>query len=254
MEPVFLTNFERISLEEMSSIRLMKRIDKKFIFSTIALPEIILALQQDYFVQAINQKEIFSYNTIYYDTPDYKMYNDHQNGKLNRLKVRTREYVDSNLFFLEVKKKSNKGVTQKERIPNQCPELILENKTAFFLSSRIPYDPTGLEAKLCSTYNRITLVNKAKTERVTIDLDLCFKNECNGKKTTLPNMVIIEIKKEQASYSPAIHCLNELRIKPKGLSKYCIGVALTEDSHSVKKNNFKSKLNDINKITSIIYE
>lgn len=172
MNDVGLMHFENISLDKMSGIRLMRRIDKKFVFPAGSLQEILAALEQDYFVQEIGGKHLSPYSTIYYDTPDYKMYCAHQNGKLNRLKVRTREYVDSDLCFLEVKKKSNKGITQKIRIASRPDEI--RGSEAAFLSSHIPYDPMGLEAKLCSRYNRITLVNKAKTERVTIDLDLCF--------------------------------------------------------------------------------
>ncbi|MDD4514851.1 polyphosphate polymerase domain-containing protein [Massilibacteroides sp.] len=245
--------FERISLKDMSNIRLMRRTDKKFIFPRDYLLQMFSSLSQDYFIQEIKNKNIFEYNTIYFDTPDYKMYRAHQNGKLNRIKVRTREYVDSKLCFLEVKKKSNKGVTQKTRINYHQTDLINEDGLPF-LYSLIPYDPMLLEAKLCSKYNRITLINKEKTERVTIDLNLCFINNKTQRKIFLPEVVIIEIKKEHSSFSPIMNNLNSLRIKPKGFSKYCIGVSLTENSALIKTNNFKYKLKYLHKITSFDYE
>lgn len=254
MNRIGLSGFEGITLEQMNGIRLMRRIDRKYVFPEDRLSALLSALEQDYFVQQIDSQMVFNYQTVYYDTPDYQMYAAHQNGKLNRIKVRTREYVDSHLCFLEVKMKSNKGVTQKVRIENGQPDEINDEQSESFLASNIPYDPLLLEPKLSTGYKRITLVNKAKNERVTIDLDLCFRNMHTGRSVSLPQMVIVEIKKEQASFSPIMNALNALRIKSSGLSKYCLGVALTEDSTVIKINNIKPRLHAIHKITSITYE
>jgi hypothetical protein len=116
MEEIMLNDFRRISLEEMTGIRLMKRMDRKYVFRSALLGEFLSMVQNDYYVQETGFRTVFNYDTVYYDTSDYCMYTAHQNGKLNRLKVRTREYVDSNLCFLEVKKKNNKGRTNKRRI------------------------------------------------------------------------------------------------------------------------------------------
>ena len=40
----------------------------------------------------------------------------HQNKKLNRYKIRQREYLISDISFFEIKFKSNKGRTIKKRI------------------------------------------------------------------------------------------------------------------------------------------
>ena len=45
-----------------------------------------------------------------------KFYNDHHNQRVNRHKIRFREYVDSGLIYLEVKCKTNKGKTVKKRL------------------------------------------------------------------------------------------------------------------------------------------
>ncbi|NDW08555.1 polyphosphate polymerase domain-containing protein [Dysgonomonas sp. 520] len=249
-----LNSFDSISLSQMEDIRLMKRIDKKFVLPLNLLPQLLDRLTVDYDIQEIDGKRSFGYATLYYDTADYEMYRAHQNGKLNRLKVRTREYVDSNLCFLEIKRKSNKGITKKIRISRKTHESIQEEESSSFLSSNSPYCSRSLEGKLWSLYQRITLVNKEKTERLTIDHSLCFRNRYTGKSISLPELVIIEIKKNQSSYSPVMNSLNQLRIRPKGMSKYCLGVALTENPEKVKKNLFKAKLLGINKITPFQYE
>ena len=40
---------------------------------------------------------------LYYDTEDRKFYLDHHNQRVNRNKIRFREYEGSNLTFLEIK-------------------------------------------------------------------------------------------------------------------------------------------------------
>ncbi len=72
------------------------------------------------------------------------------------------------------------------------------------------------------------------------------------KKAYLPELVIIEVKKSAYSSSPALRILSALRIKPARMSKYCMGVALTDEA--VKHNKIKEKIKLINKITPINYE
>lgn len=250
----YLHKFDNISLSQMQEIRLMRRVDKKFIIPKERLPQLLEKLARDYYVQEINGIRVFEYATLYYDTLNYEMYEAHQNGKLNRLKVRTREYVDSQLCFLEIKQKSNKGITKKTRIVRKALDSITEEKSSLFLSSETPYHPESLEGKIRTLYHRITLVNKGKTERLTIDLDLSFIHEHTKRKISLPDLVVIELKKDQLSYSPVMESLGQWRIKAGGMSKYCLGVALTESGEEVKKNRFKQKLRYINKITAFQYE
>ncbi len=252
MKQFDLTRFEKISLEEMSGIRLMSRIDYKYVVTLNQLSEVLQGLENDYFAQDIRDKRICDYVTLYYDTPEYEMYLAHQNGKLNRLKIRTREYTESQLCFLEIKTKSNKGVTQKIRIKNHRPDEIGNEHSRIFLEGNTPYSGANLEAKIWSYYKRITLVNKQKTERLTIDLDLRFQNYNNHQLVEIPNVAIIEVKKDSTAHSPALELLAEMKIRQSSMSKYCIGVALTEPN--IKKNKLKNKLLMLNKITNFSYE
>ena len=116
---------------------------------------------------------IGSYRTDYFDTPELSMYTDHHNGKLNRFKIRQREYVESNIRFVEVKYKSNKGRVIKDRI-----EKSYKDQVAFkgFINSHTPYDPNALSVILTNRFNRLTLVNLKLQERVTLDFNLSFSN------------------------------------------------------------------------------
>ena len=105
-----------ISLEEMDKVSLMNRVDQKFILSFTDLCQIIPQLEAEYRILTICDQNVFTYKTDYYDTPGLNMFTDHHNGKLNRFKIRHREYVESNLEFLEIKFKNNKGKTLKKRV------------------------------------------------------------------------------------------------------------------------------------------
>lgn len=247
-----LTGFDKITLDEMGGIRLMKRIDIKYLLSVSQLRELLVRLSEYYYVQDVDGERFSPYATLYFDTPEYEMYHIHQNGKLNRLKIRTREYKSVSLCYLEIKTKSNKGVTKKIRIKNGDLSHIDGEQPSSFIHQNSPYKITAIEGKLQNSYTRITLVDKQKTERVTIDLDLRFNNLQTERKAYLPELVIIEVKKSAYSSSPALRILSALRIKPARMSKYCMGVALTDEA--VKHNKIKEKIKLINKITPINYE
>lgn len=114
-----LSQFRPISLEEMKTVKLMNRVDTKYLTTIDKLPEILQQLQQHYFVQTIDGRQITHYQTLYYDTPDVKMYIAHQDGQLTRQKIRTRIYCDSQLAFCEIKNKNNKKRTKRNALKSQ---------------------------------------------------------------------------------------------------------------------------------------
>jgi hypothetical protein len=244
-----LQRYLPISLNEMERVRLMDRIDYKYMLPRTLMPEMIDSLRDNYFIQETCGIRSFLYDTIYFDTDDYEMYLAHQNGKRNRLKIRTRQYVESNLSFLEIKSKSNKGKTSKVRIVTQSPESVVNKTDDLFIHQNSPYSSVALNAKLNSRFHRITLVNKQMTERLTIDYDLMFCDLETSENVSIPNLVVVEIKKTRNTISPVQDYMNSKRIKLNGLSKYCLGIALTNTA--IKQNTFKSKIIQLNKISDI---
>jgi hypothetical protein len=77
--------------------------------------EVLAKVEDQYDVLELNGKNIFLYDTIYLDTPDYHFYGQHVDGVPLRTKVRTRHYVDADLTYFEVKLKS-KDRTNKYRV------------------------------------------------------------------------------------------------------------------------------------------
>ena len=223
--------FEPISLSEMESVKLMNRIDTKYAVPRAVLPAILEAAQADYYVQEIDGKRIATYDTMYYDTDSLDMYIRHHDRQLVRQKIRVRQYVDSDLTFLEIKRKNNKGRTSKKRI----------TVPGFDISG----DTFG-SPKLWTKFHRITLVNKAKTERLTIDMDLVWDNVVSGEKKTFSELVIIELKRDGNVPSRMTGIMLRLRQHPLKISKYCIGTALT--TPGLKRNRFKKKIRAIEKM------
>lgn len=237
-----ISKFQPISLCEMGGIKLMNRTDTKFVTSMDKLKILLQMANHEYRVQEIDGKRNMNYATIYYDSKDYAFYNAHHDGHAGRQKVRIRSYVDSNLSFLEVKTKDNHGKTFKKRI-----NLQSDQKTMDFLYQNLRIDPTLLEQKIKNTFHRITLVNQAKTERLTIDTDLEFLNLTTGLSYTLPQIAIIELKRDGLQHSPILDILRQLRIHPSGFSKYCIGEVLTNPD--IRKNRMKPRLQKLMKIS-----
>lgn len=245
-----VNNFPPISLEEMAGVRLMNRTDKKFLTNKATLARLLEMAQGSYFSQETARGRIAPYRTVYWDDPEeHRMFRTHICGHRPRTKVRVRAYLDSNDTFLEVKKKNNHGKTKKKRVAVPSIEAVMETGVGEeFLRERTGYSFDQLVPTVGNRFNRITLVNNAHTERLTIDFDLRFHNYETGISAEMDNIVIIELKRDGRVPSPVLAMLRELRIKPAGFSKYCIGTAITHPE--IRQNKLKLRLRKINKITS----
>ena len=243
-----LKSFAPITLAEMSSVKLMNRTDTKFVTNLPQLYRLLEMAQGDYYAQEIDGERNMLYDTTYFDTRDYEMYMEHQHGHTNRQKIRFRTYVSSHLQFMEVKTKNNHGRTKKKRIEVGDMDLGDTEKREF-LARTLKYDVDTLIPHMHNYFRRITLVNKAKTERLTIDTSLEFHNVQTGTDRDMGPLVIIELKRDGLVFSPVLEMLRTLHIHPHGFSKYCMGAALTNDNLLV--NRFKQKLRDVEKIVNI---
>ena len=249
-----------IGLDEMKSVRLMNRVDQKYMVSACLLESLLAPIANDYYVQHIEGNPIAPYRTLYFDTDELTMYTMHHNQKLNRQKLRVRTYRSTDTTFFEIKNKDNKKKTHKIRIPidvsqfdyaNEIPEVVdfVEKNTPYTFNAQTP-TPNVLHPCLENRFERITLVDRGMTERVTIDRNIQFHNRATGIDTDIPQLLVIEVKHEVgAPMSTIERTLHELHILPRRMSKYCIGTALTNPT--AKTNRFKAKLLYIDKIKAI---
>jgi hypothetical protein len=240
-----LNDFRPISLTEMDDVKLMNRVDSKFILSFNQLLPVLENLSDYYRVLTIKNHKIFSYRTNYFDTPDMQMFIDHQNGKLNRYKIRQREYIESNIQFLEIKFKSNKGRVIKDRI-----EKTADDQESFsnFIHTYTPYKADNLSVMIVNRFNRLTLVDNNLGERITVDINLRFSD--HQQELDLNGLVIIEVKQNKNSRQSRIFSiLKENGHRPGSFSKYCLGVTMLKRHHKV--NNFKRTVNIVNKLSHV---
>jgi len=223
-----LENFNPISLTDILQIELLNRRDSKYVFGLHKLIPMLQKLRKYYSVLTIDGLRLFNYESMYFDTADFSLYNAHHNGKLNRYKIRYRRYVDTDTCFFEVKFKTNKGRTIKTRIQDLFINTNLEGKSIAFIEEN-------------------TLASVERQERFTIDLSLDYFNFQDYNN--VPNLVIAEIKQDRISLnSPVFKVFKELRIKPMGMSKYCIGIV--KSFPNLKSNRFKPKVLMLNKIAN----
>lgn len=240
-----LNQFEPISLKEMDAVKLMNRTDTKFVINRTLFNTLLPELANQYKVLTIENSRVSSYKTLYYDTEDFKLFQDHHNGKGDRYKIRIRNYVESNLYYLEIKRKF-KGRTDKKRTKVENFELALTPDSSSYINQVLQTDVT-VKPKLWNSFQRITLVNKTEIERLTLDLNLTFDWE--NRKHAFEHIVVAELKQEKVNRQSLFYTLmKEHGVRPNSISKYCIGgIKLNPE---LKFNNFKDKLLMLDKITN----
>ena len=245
-----IAGMEPISLAEMDAVKLMNRIDTKYLTTEETVMKIFEdAAAKGYRACEIEGEKVTAYHSMYYDTPDLEMFRIHRAGHKVRQKIRVRTYLISGITFIEIKRKNNKGRTKKKRmrVPDGYSERVGEvPEIASFVEKESWYSLAGVSPACTTDFNRITLVNKEKTERITFDTSLSFVNPRTGMKSGLEDAVIIEVKQDGRADSDIGKILLDHRIHPFKVSKYCVGTVLT--TPSLPKGRFKEKVRGIEKI------
>lgn len=241
-----LSSFEPITLEQMDGVKLLNRLDTKFVINQSNLLNILQGLQKDYYILDIEGVRVYPYHTTYFDTEDMLAYRNHHNGKLNRYKVRLRTYVISGQNYFEIKFKNNKRRTIKSRVNVPSNTLVIDGKSEELLIKKSPFKAADLQPKLTVKFSRTTLVSKKMNERITLDTGISFTND--QKKKDYNGLMIIEVKQGKTEESPIIKRLHNMHVSPARLSKYCLGVISIYDG--IKYNLFKETLLNINRILS----
>jgi hypothetical protein len=154
--------------------------------------------------------------------------------------------VESDICFLEVKEKQNSGMTNKVRSSIDDFETPLSTESKQFIEKATKKD-WELKPALHNYFQRFTLVNTQRSERVTIDLGLKYKTDATTKQ--FKNVVIVEVKQEkQNTRTPIYSILKSNRIRTVSFSKYCMGVSTVFTD--IKSNKFKELNLKINHLTN----
>jgi len=243
-----LSTYLSHGLNDLNNSSLMNRVDSKFVVSRDHLPQILERCREFYSVLEIDELRSFKYHSCYYDTDDLDFFKRHHSGKLNRIKLRHRRYVDTDTSFFELKFKNNKGRTLKSRISTGEDPIEALSKAGSFLAKKNVAEAGNLRVVQSGEYKRISLANEAIGERLTIDRDLRFLNMSTWQDISLNNVVIFELKQHRHNRnSPFYQLMREMSIRPQSFSKYCMGMTLTSDG-DLRVNRFKKNLLTLNKI------
>lgn len=227
-----------VSLEEVvSEAALMTRVDKKFLLTAEEFTELMARLGSEFRIMQIGDRRLFTYESVYFDTPNLEMFNAHKQGRRRRYKVRTRTYVDSGLCMVEAKFKGARGQTVKHRIPYELGERDAINaKAEQFLRGQLreqyDQDLPVLNPVMRSDYVRGTFVNPRDEERLTCDVNLVYSGDAGTVKG--PDLFVVETKTADGK-GAADAALAQMGIREVSMSKYCIGIALLHPQLAANK-------------------
>jgi VTC domain len=215
----------------VASAALQTRTDRKYLVPLDRFAAFVALLPERMAVLDIDQRRLFRYESVYFDTPDQSLYRQHLQGRRRRYKVRSRTYLDSGDCMFEVKLKGRRSQTVKVRMPYEVGDRHTITNDARSFLDRTLNDQYGLmspelEPTLTTTYTRATLVDLRHGARLTCDVDLV----CSGRGQVAAGAtghVLVESKSDGRD-STADRLLRGLGVRPVGLSKYCIGTALVD--------------------------
>ena len=233
-----LAGYTPIDLAEMDAVALLRRVDTKYILHSQQLFQALTALSNRYRILDVQGGRLNRYHNLYFDTPEFQLYHQHHRGQRDRYKVRSREYVDTRLAFLEIKRKNNRDQTIKNRLQTGALVTDLAPNTAAFLADHYPFDTGQLQPVLWNDFLRITLVSQQAVERLTLDINLSFSN--GWEQVGLPGLAVAEVKQDGFSiHSAFIQQMRVMKVAPQRFSKYCLGISRFYPQ--VKANRFKRR-------------
>ena len=154
-----------------------------------------------------------------------------------RYKVRTRTYVDSGECMLEVKRRSGRGETVKERVPYPTGDSgLLTAAGRAFVATVVPSLAVDeLRPVLHSTFERVTLVDHRAGARMTCDAGLVCSVP-GGGAVHLDGYVLLETKSPGPA-TPADRLLWSEGVRPATISKFCVGLAALDPTLPANKWN-----------------
>lgn len=240
-----LGRYTPTTLAQMDKVALLNRFDTKYLLAASELIALLPSLAAEHDVLEVEGRRAHRYRTLYFDTPEFDLYQRHHQDLAERHKVRTRQYLDTDLSFFEIKSKTTEGQTLKHRLPTEHALVDLTPEARELLTTRLPADEQEVEPKLWNDFVRVTLVGKHRAERLTLDLGIQFDYE--GRTAILPGVAICELKQGSANHDSAFALrMQDLGIEPTSISKYCAGVALLVPS--VEQETYQEKLREIERV------
>lgn len=216
--------------ELLERAELQTRIDRKYVIPLADVQELVTELSRGARVLEISGSRSFAYQSMYFDTPELMCYYLAAHRQRRRFKIRSRGYLDTGEYWLEVKIRGPRGTTIKERLPygqEHSHHLTPEARAfvAYCLDSHgvRGHERLDLQPTMSTHYRRSTLLLPDSDSRVTIDLELAFATP-DGHRKEVPDAVVLETKSVAAA-SAADVLLWRHGHRPARISKFATGLA-----------------------------
>ena len=241
-----LTALEPATLEEVDRRSALRhRVDTKYVVPRERLPEMIEAVD-GYDALEIDGRREFTYESVYFDTPEMRCFWDHVEGVDPRFKARTRYYRDTDKCLFEVKVKTGDETGKRQYDCDVAEHGIFTEAARAFLRSAMrelagKEPPEDLAAVLSTTFRRSTLSAREGGERVTIDVEVVLR-AMDGRSVTLRDEFALIETKSKGGEGQVDAALAAAGDEPASISKYRLGVGLllAEDPESARHQALRS--------------
>lgn len=178
---------------------------------------------------------------VYYDVPGYRLFRDHMNGKAGRCQVKLKKSPEIQAPIIEVKFRSNKGVSGKHLMPFQedlfhlLPEE-LKDKFIQLTGTSV----SELRPVVESSSEKFVLLGRMHHERIEVDAEIRFSLPGSGEKELVLPLAVVRISNNQGQDTLATRFFGDHRIRPFSFSRYLLGgsMLLTDQ----KTNRYKNKI------------
>lgn len=231
--------FAAVSLEDLDDIAaLQARVDRKYVVNVEQACKLLCTQIDRLESLDIKGQRLFEYRSTYFDTDDLLSYRTTAHGQRKRFKIRTRQYLDNDARFLEVKTRGCRDETIKTRMP--CSDSDVDQlgpEYALFIREVLEgsVDVAALSPKVSTSYRRLNLLERNTNSRVTVDVNLAFENMV-GLVQRFDSIVIIETKSPCAP-TEIDRALWARGVRPTRISKFGIAMALMNDGLAANRWN-----------------
>jgi hypothetical protein len=216
-----------VSLDDLAEqASLLTRVDRKYVLTAGQARALTEQVPSGTRVLQIDGRRDFGYRSVYLDTRDHASFLSSGRSQRRRWKARTRAYLDTGSCWLEVKTRSPRGLTVKQRIvhPDVEDHGGLGDDGRTFVAGVIGPAAHDLQPVLVTAYRRSTLLLPGAASRVTIDLDLGWTSLQAGGDLDRPDLAIVETK-TGSTPSAVDRLLWSRGHRPVRISKYGVGMA-----------------------------
>ena len=219
-----------VTLDELNGLAaLQTRVDRKYVVAVDQADRVLETIAHRLAVLDIDGARRFRYDSLYFDTPELAAYRAAATRRRRRFKVRVRRYVDAGRSALEIKTRSGRGETVKERTDYE-PECIerLNADAQRFVDLALGVDGVAhrLQPVMWTRYHRSTVVDLQDRSRITLDRYLeASPSGATPQWCTLIDALVIETK-STAGATPLDRALWAAHVRPVAISKYAIGMAV----------------------------